>query len=291
MRELKIFKHFTSREEESVNKYLVEINKYPMITPEEEIKLAKKIHEGDKAALDKLVLANLRFVVSVAKQYQNQGFSLGELINEGNLGLIKAADRFDETRGFKFISYAVWWIRQSILQALAEKVRMVRLPLNNIGVMTRVLKKHSELEQILEREPTYEEIAESLGAEISVVNDAFLNFKRHISLDASSSGEEGEDTLLDMFFVSEKNPEVTPDNELIYESLKKHIRISLSQLSVLENDILKLYYGLEDKAPMNLGDISNTVGLTSERVRQIKEKALKKLRKGNQYKVLKSYLK
>lgn len=286
MRQLKISKQFTNRENKSLDKYLNEISKVPMIDAQEEVELARRIREGDQAALEKLVNANLRFVVSVSKQYQNQGLTLGDLINEGNLGLIKAARRFDETRGFKFISYAVWWIRQSILQALADQSRIVRLPLNKVGSIGRITQAAAKLEQDLEREPTPEEIADSLQIPIIEVENALRAGGRHLSIDAPLT--EGEDNTL--LGVLNQNDEPNPDMPLINESLQKEINRVISTLSEKERDVLKYYYGLDGGPAHTLEDISEKVGLTRERVRQIKEKALRRLRKSSKSKILKSYL-
>ncbi|HYG16990.1 MAG TPA: RNA polymerase sigma factor RpoD/SigA [Bacteroidia bacterium] len=286
MRQLKISKQFTNRENKSLDKYLNEISKVPMIDAQEEVELARRIREGDQVALEKLVNANLRFVVSVSKQYQNQGLTLGDLINEGNLGLIKAAKRFDETRGFKFISYAVWWIRQSILQALADQSRIVRLPLNKVGSIGRIGNIAAELEQKLEREPTAEEIANALEIPTAEVENALRTSGRHLSIDAPLA--EGEDNTL--LGVLDNNDEPHPDLHLINESLQKEINRVISTLSEKERDVLKYYYGLDGGPAHTLEDISEKVGLTRERVRQIKEKALRRLRKSSKSKILKSYL-
>jgi RNA polymerase primary sigma factor len=286
MRQLKISKQFTNRENKSLDKYLNEISKVPMIDAQEEVELARRIREGDQAALEKLVNANLRFVVSVSKQYQNQGLTLGDLINEGNMGLIKAARRFDETRGFKFISYAVWWIRQSILQALADQSRIVRLPLNKVGSLGRITQASARLEQELEREPTPEEIAEHLQIPLTEVENALRSSGRHLSIDAPLA--EGEDNTL--LGVLDQNDEPNPDMPLINESLQNEINRVISTLSDKERDVLKYYFGLDGNPAHTLEDISEKVGLTRERVRQIKEKALRRLRKSSKSKILKSYL-
>jgi RNA polymerase primary sigma factor len=286
MRQLKISKQFTNRENKSLDKYLNEISKVPMIDAQEEVQLAQRIREGDQAALEKLVNANLRFVVSVSKQYQNQGLTLGDLINEGNMGLIKAAKRFDETRGFKFISYAVWWIRQSILQALADQSRIVRLPLNKVGSLGRITQASSRLEQELEREPTPQEIAESLDIPLSEVENALRSSGRHLSIDAPLA--EGEDNTL--LGVLDNNDEPNPDMPLLNESLQNEINRVISTLTEKERDVLKYYFGLDGNAAHTLEDISEKVGLTRERVRQIKEKALRRLRKSSKSKILKTYL-
>jgi RNA polymerase primary sigma factor len=274
MRQLKISKQITNRESQSLDKYLQEIGKVDLLTPDEEVDLAKRIREGDQAALEKLTKANLRFVVSVAKQYQNQGLSLGDLINEGNLGLIKAAQRFDETRGFKFISYAVWWIRQSILQALAEQSRIVRLPLNRVGSLNKISKTFSELEQKFEREPSPEELAEVLEVSTNEIVDTMKISGRHVSMDAPFvQGEEN--SLLD---VLENDSEETPDSDLMVDSLRKEVQRALSTLTQREADVVTYYFGLNGAHVMTLEEIGEKFNLTRERVRQIKEKALRKLR-------------
>jgi RNA polymerase primary sigma factor len=287
MRQLKITKSITNRESQSLEKYLQEIGKVDLLTPEEEVDLAKRIKQGDQAALEKLTKANLRFVVSVAKQYQNQGLSLSDLINEGNLGLIKAAQRFDETRGFKFISYAVWWIRQSILQALAEQSRIVRLPLNKVGSLNKINKAFSELEQEYEREPSAEELAEMLEIPTEEVETTLGVAARHVSMDAPFV--EGEDnSLLD---VLENIGTPGTDQDLEYrESLSREIERSLSTLTDRQCDVIKLYFGIGIEHPMSLEDIGDKFGLTRERVRQIKDKAINKLRATNRSKLLKHYL-
>ncbi len=286
MRQLKITKSITNRESQSLDKYLQDIGREELITAEEEVELAKKIKAGDQKALEKLTKANLRFVVSVAKQYQNQGLTLPDLINEGNLGLIKAAQKFDETRGFKFISYAVWWIRQSILQALADQSRIVRLPLNKVGSLGRITQASARLEQELEREPTPQEIAESLEISLSEVENALRSSGRHLSIDAPLA--EGEDNTL--LGVLDQNDEPNPDMPLLNESLQNEINRVISTLSDKERDVLKYYFGLDGNAAHTLEDISEKVGLTRERVRQIKEKALRRLRKSSKSKILKTYL-
>ena len=286
MRQLKITKQVTNRETASLDKYLQEIGRVDLITAEEEVELAQKIKAGDERALEKLTKANLRFVVSVSKQYQNQGLTLPDLINEGNLGLIKAAKRFDETRGFKFISYAVWWIRQSILQALADQSRIVRLPLNKVGSIGRISAAAARLEQLQEREPTPEEIAKELEISVTEVENAFKSSGRHLSIDAPLI--EGEDNSL--LGVLDNNDEPNPDQPLMDESLRKEINRVISTLSEKERDVLKYYYGLDGGPAHTLEDISDKVGLTRERVRQIKEKALRRLRKSSKSKILKSYL-
>jgi RNA polymerase primary sigma factor len=287
MRQLKITKSITNRESQSLEKYLQEIGKVDLLTPEEEVDLAKRIKQGDQIALEKLTKANLRFVVSVAKQYQNQGLSLSDLINEGNLGLIKAAQRFDETRGFKFISYAVWWIRQSILQALAEQSRIVRLPLNKVGSLNKINKAFSELEQTFEREPSPEELAELLEISTDEVETTLGVAARHVSMDAPFI--EGEDnSLLD---VLENNTMPGTDTHLEYaDSLRREIERSLGTLTDRQCDVIKLYFGIGVEHPMSLEDIGDKFGLTRERVRQIKDKAINKLRATSRSKLLKTYL-
>ncbi|MBC6996811.1 RNA polymerase sigma factor RpoD/SigA [Neolewinella lacunae] len=286
MRQLKITKSITNRESQSLEKYLQEIGKVDLLTPEEEVDLAKRIKQGDQVALEKLTKANLRFVVSVAKQYQNQGLSLSDLINEGNLGLIKAAQRFDETRGFKFISYAVWWIRQSILQALAEQSRIVRLPLNKVGSLNKINKAFSRLEQAFEREPSSEELAGELDIAADEVETTLGVAARHVSMDAPFV--EGEDnSLLDVL----ANTGPGTDSSLEYkESLRREIDRSLGTLTERQCDVIKLYYGIGVEHPMSLEDIGEKFGLTRERVRQIKDKAINKLRGANRSKLLKTYL-
>ena len=287
MRQLKITKQITNRSIPSLDKYLSDISREEMITAEEEIELAQRIKKGDQRALDKLTKANLRFVVSVAKQYQNQGLTLPDLINEGNLGLIKAAQRFDETRGFKFISYAVWWIRQSILQALAEQSRIVRLPLNKVGSLNKINKAFSELEQEYEREPSSEELAEQLEIPTEEVETTLGVAARHVSMDAPFV--EGEDnSLLD---VLENSATPGTDAALEYkESLRREIDRSLSTLTDRQCDVIKLYFGIGVEHPMSLEDIGERFGLTRERVRQIKDKAINKLRNTSRSKLLKNYL-
>jgi RNA polymerase primary sigma factor len=286
MRQLKITKQVTNRETASLDKYLQEIGKVDLITADEEVELAQRIKAGDKKALEKLVQSNLRFVVSVAKQYQNQGLSLPDLINEGNLGLIKAAKRFDETRGFKFISYAVWWIRQSILQALAEQSRIVRLPLNKIGSINKINKMYAKLEQKNERPPSPEELAEALDMSINDVKISLKNAGRHISMDAPLV--EGEDSNLYDVLRSGESPR--PDKELMLESLRTEIERALNTLTPREADVIKLYFGLNGNHMMTLEEIGETFDLTRERVRQIKEKAIRRLKHTSRSKILKSYL-
>lgn len=286
MRQLKITRSITNRESASLEKYLQEIAKVDLITAEEEVELARRIKNGDSAALEKLTKANLRFVVSVAKQYQNQGLSLPDLINEGNLGLIKAAQRFDETRGFKFISYAVWWIRQSILQALAEQSRIVRLPLNKVGSLNKINKAFSQLEQQYEREPTAEELAELLDVSDDEVRSTISVASRHVSMDAPF--QEGEDgSLMDVL----KNPNaVNTDRDVEHvESLRLEIERSLTLLTDRQSEVLRLFFGIGVQ-PVSLEDIADRFNLTRERVRQIKDKAITKLRSTNRSKVLKTYL-
>jgi RNA polymerase primary sigma factor len=287
MRQLKITKSITNRESQSLEKYLQEIGKVELISPEEEVKLAIRIKQGDQRALDKLTKANLRFVVSVAKQYQNQGLSLPDLINEGNLGLIKAAQRFDETRGFKFISYAVWWIRQSILQALAEQSRIVRLPLNKVGLTNRIQKAYSQLEQEFEREPSAEELAEVLELDIEEVSSTLGIAARHVSMDTPLS--EGEDnTLIDV--LENPNAELANSNIEHKESLKQEIDRSLRTLTERQKEVICFFFGIGVDHPMSLEDIGERFNLTRERVRQIKDKAITKLRSNSRSKMLRSYL-
>jgi len=287
MRQLKITKSITNRESQSLEKYLQEIGKVELISPEEEVKLAIRIKQGDQKALDKLTKANLRFVVSVAKQYQNQGLSLPDLINEGNLGLIKAAQRFDETRGFKFISYAVWWIRQSILQALAEQSRIVRLPLNKVGLTNRIQKAYSQLEQEFEREPSAEELAEVLELDIEEVSSSLGIAARHVSMDMPLS--EGEDnTLIDVLI--NPNAEMANVNIEHKESLKQEIDRSLRTLTERQKEVICFFFGIGVDHPMSLEDIGERFNLTRERVRQIKDKAITKLRSNSRSKMLRSYL-
>src|SRR5436190_8758958 len=287
MRQLKITKSITNRESQSLEKYLQEIGKVDLITPEEEVQLAIKIKAGDQNALDKLVKANLRFVVSVSKQYQNQGLSLPDLINEGNFGLIKAAQRFDETRGFKFISYAVWWIRQSILQALAEQSRIVRLPLNKIGAINKINKTMSKLEQDLEREPSFEEISQVLDMLPQDISDTMRNHSRHMSMDAPLSSNEDGGNMYDLM---QNEASHNPDKFLLTESLQMEIFRSLSTLTEREADVVKLFFGLSGKHPHSLEEIGEKFQLTRERVRQIKEKAVRRLKHGSRSRLLKAYL-
>jgi RNA polymerase primary sigma factor len=283
---VKISKQYTNRESQSLDKYLQEIGKVELLVPQEEIDLARRIKKGDQKALEKLTKANLRFVVSVAKQYQNQGLSLGDLINEGNLGLIKAAKRFDETRGFKFISYAVWWIRQSILQALAEQSRIVRLPLNRVGALNKIGKAFSTLEQEFEREPSASELAEELDMSLFEVSDTLKISGRHLSMDAPFA--QGEDNrLLD---VIQDNRQPTPDSGLLEESLKNEVKRALATLSEREAQVIKLYFGLDSEHSLTLEEIGEKFNLTRERVRQIKEKAIRRLRHASRSKALRAYL-
>ena len=286
MRQLKISKQITNRESESLDKYLNEIAKVDLITADEEVILAQRIKDGDQLALERLTKANLRFVVSVAKQYQNQGLTLGDLINEGNLGLIKAAQRFDETRGFKFISYAVWWIRQSILQAIAEQSRIVRLPLNQVGSVNKITKTFSALEQKFEREPSPAELAETLEMSVTEVTDALSRAGRHISVDAPFANGE-ENSLLD---VLESELEDTPDSTLISESLRSEVKRILATLTRRESDIVSHYFGLDGLQALTLEEIGERFALTRERVRQIKEKAIRRLRHSSRSRSLKVYL-
>lgn len=286
MRQLKITKQVTNRDTLSLDKYLHEIGKVELLSAEKEVELAKRINKGDQQALEILIKANLRFVVSVSKQYQNQGLSLPDLINEGNLGLIKAAERFDETRGFKFISYAVWWIRQSILQALAEQARIVRLPLNKIGSINKINKAFNKLEQEFQREPTIEEVAKLIETRPEVVEDS-MNFSSiHVSMDAPLRDEEA-NNMYDVM-LNEDSPR--PDEKLMNSSLKEEIERSLSTLGEREAEILRFYFGLKNYQPHTLEEIGDEFGLTRERVRQIKEKAIKKLKNQYRNRLLKTYL-
>ncbi len=286
MRQLKITKQVTNRDTASLDKYLQEIARVGLISAEEEVILAQRIRKGDKEALEKLTKANLRFVVSVSKQYQNQGLSLPDLINEGNLGLIKAAQRFDETRGFKFISYAIWWIRQSILQALAEQARIVRLPLNKIGTINKINKAFSQLEQKLEREPNAQEIADLIGLPVEEVIESLKNSGRHISMDAPLvQGEES-----DMYEVLLNEDSDLPESNLIHDSLKKEIERTISTLTDREAQVIRYYFGLDGLHPHTLEEIGEKLELTRERARQIKEKALRRLKHLSRSRNLKSYL-
>lgn len=286
MRQLKISKQITNRENASLDKYLQEIGKVELITADEEVVLAKRIKDGDALALEKLTKANLRFVVSVAKQYQNQGLTLGDLINEGNLGLIKAAQRFDETRGFKFISYAVWWIRQSILQALAEQSRIVRLPLNRVGSLNKISKAFSELEQKFEREPSPSEMAELLDVSVEEIVETMKVSGRHVSMDAPFANGE-ENSLLDVLI---DDNDRTPDDQLMEDSLRREVKRALNTLTPRESDVVALYFGLDGGSSLTLEEIGEKFELTRERVRQIKEKAIRRLRHTARSKSLKPYL-
>lgn len=286
MRQLKISKQVTNRDTLSLDKYLHEISKVELLSPDHEVELAKLIKKGDRLALEKLIKANLRFVVSVAKQYQNQGLSLSDLINEGNMGLIKAAERFDETRGFKFISYAVWWIRQSILQALAEQARIVRLPLNKIGSINKINKTFSQLEQEFQRDPTREELADILDTRIELIENSLSMAGSHLSMDAPLTDDDS-NNLYDILL---NNDSPSPDNELITHSLRKEIERSLSTLGEREADILRYYFGLNGYQPYTLEEIGAELALTRERVRQIKEKAIKKLKNQYRNRLLRGYL-
>jgi len=288
MRQLKIIKQVTNRETASLDKYLQEIGKEDMISADEEVELAIKIRNGDRLALERLTRANLRFVVSVSKQYQNQGLDLPDLINEGNLGLIKAAERFDETRGFKFISYAVWWIRQSILQALAEQARIVRLPLNKIGVINKINRAYSELEQKFERPPSVEELAEMLECTPEDVRQSLANNGRHVSMDASLV--EGDESSSNMYDLLPNDSMPAPESELVVESLRKDIERSLTTLTLREGEVVRMYYGLSGKYPLTLEEIGDKFDLTRERVRQIKEKAIRRLKHTSRSKMLQTYL-
>ncbi|MBN2214084.1 MAG: sigma-70 family RNA polymerase sigma factor [Bacteroidales bacterium] len=286
MRQLKIIKQVTNRETPSLDKYLHEIGKVDLISAEEEVDLARQIKLGDDTALERLIKSNLRFVVSVSKQYQNQGLCLSDLINEGNLGLIKAAQRFDETRGFKFISYAVWWIRQSILQALAEQARIVRLPLNKIGSINKINKTFAELEQKFEREPSIQEMAEAMEMAPDDLKESLKSAGRHVSMDAPLQQDE-EGTLYDILL---GNQSPSPDKGLLTESLRKEIERALSTLTYREANIIRLYFGLNGKHQHTLEEIGEEFNLTRERVRQIKEKAIKRLKNATRCKILKTYL-
>jgi RNA polymerase primary sigma factor len=284
---LKITKQFTNRESKSLDQYLQEIGKVDLLTPDQEIELAKKIKKGDKRALETLTKANLRFVVSVAKQFQNQGLSLGDLINEGNLGLMKAAEKFDETRGFKFISYAVWWIRQSIMQAIADQSRMVRLPLNRVGSLSKIGKAYRDLEQEYERTPTTQELANILEMSPDEVAYALQISGRHVSMDAPFSGDDDKNSLID---VIPNDQQPSPDIKLMSESLKNEVSNILSTLSEKEAEVLRLYFGIGCERSATLEEIGEKFNLTRERVRQIKEKAIRNLRHSPQSKKLIAYL-
>ncbi len=283
---IKLSQKQNNRGNQSLDKYLQEIGEVPLLAPAEEIDLARLIKQNDQEALEKLTKANLRFVVSVAKQYQNQGLTLGDLINEGNLGLIKAAKRFDETRGFKFISYAVWWIRQSILQALAEQSRVVRLPLNRVGALNKIGKAFSNLEQEFEREPSASEIAEELEMTPFEVSDTLKISGRHLSMDAPFN--QGEDNRLLDVIQNDRQP--SPDNDLMRESLKNEVERALSTLTSREAEVVRLYFGLDQEHPLTLEEIGEQFNLTRERVRQIKEKAIKRLRHASRSRLLRTYL-
>ncbi len=287
MRQLKINKLITNRESQSLDKYLQEIGKMQLLHPDEEVELARRIREGDMQALERLTKANLRFVVSVAKQYQNQGLALGDLINEGNLGLIKAAQRFDETRGFKFISYAVWWIRQSILQALAEQSRIVRLPLNKVSALNKLSRTFAQLEQEFEREPSSEELAEFLDITQSEVVDTMRISSRHISVDAPMGNAEDGGTFLELM---EDDGKQIPDKPLIHDSLRHEIQKVLSTLTTREAQILVFFYGLNGEMPISLDEIGDRLDLTRERVRQLREKAIRRLRQTSRSEALKTFL-
>ena len=288
MRQLKITKQVTNRETASLDKYLLEISRVDLISAEEEVELSRRIKMGDQKALDRLTRANLRFVVSVAKQYQNQGLTLPDLINEGNVGLIKAAQRFDETRGFKFISYAVWWIRQSILQALAEQARIVRLPLNKIGSIGKINRAYSELEQKLERPPSAEELAIELDVSVSEVKQALSSSGKHLSMDAPL--KEGDESSSNMYDLLENDSLPSPEKKLLKESLQKEINRSLKTLTQREADVLRFFFGLDGCPAISLDEIGDRFGLTRERVRQIKEKAVRRLKQTSRSKRLKAYL-
>jgi RNA polymerase primary sigma factor len=288
MRQLKIAKQVTNRETASLDKYLQEIGRVDLISADEEVELARRIKNGDRVALERLTKANLRFVVSVSKQYQNQGLALPDLINEVNLGLIKAAERFDETRGFKFISYAVWWIRQSILQALAEQARIVRLPLNKIGNINRINKAFSELEQKFERPPSADELAEFLDCSIEEVKQSLSQTGRHVSMDAPLI--DGDESSSSMYDVLTTDSLPNPDSGLVLESLRRDIRTSLRTLTSRESEVVSMFYGLEGKMPMSLEEIGSKFDLTRERVRQIKEKAIRRLKHTSKNRNLKTYL-
>ncbi len=288
MRQLKIVKQVTNRETASLDKYLQEIGREDMISADEEVELAIKIKQGDRAALERLTRANLRFVVSVSKQYQNQGLTLPDLINEGNIGLIKAAERFDETRGFKFISYAVWWIRQSILQALAEQARIVRLPLNKIGVINKINRAYSELEQKYERPPSVDELADVLECSQEDVRQSLANNGRHVSMDASLV--EGDESSSNMYDLLPNDSLPSPEGGLNTESLRKDIERSLTTLTSREGDVVRMYYGLSGRYPLTLEEIGEKFDLTRERVRQIKEKAIRRLKHTSRSRMLKTYL-
>jgi RNA polymerase primary sigma factor len=286
MRQLKITASITSRSDYSLEKYLSDISKEEMINSEEEVRLARKIREGDQAALDRLVRANLRFVVSVSKQYQNQGLPLTDLISEGNVGLIKAAKKFDETRGFKFISYAVWWIRQSILEALAEKSRIVRLPLNQVGVLSKINKSIAKLEQDLERLPSSNEIADVLDLPVHKVEESLKSYSKHLSIDAPLTNDSDSGNLVDVM----SNDGPSSDHISMERSLKIEIDRSLDTLSPKEREVLKLFYGIDSTTPISLDEIGTRLSISRERVRQIREKSIRKLKSNSRSGLLKSYL-
>lgn len=286
MRQLKIVKQVTNRDTPAFEKYLQEIGRKDMITPEEEIELARKIKMGDRSALDKLVTSNLRFVVSVAKQYQNQGLSLQDLVNEGNLGLMKAAMRFDETRGFKFISYAVWWIRQSILHALAEQGRMVRLPLNKIGAINKIHTASAKLEQLLQREPTLDEIADFTEMSAVEIKENLKNNVRQLSMDAPINSDSDDATLYDVIDFKQNLP---PDHSLMRESMLKEINAALSVLGKREAEVIRMFYGLNCQTPKTLDEIAEHFNLTRERVRQIKESSIRRLKQSSRHRKLKNF--
>jgi RNA polymerase primary sigma factor len=288
MRQLKITKQVTNRETASLDKYLQEIGREAMVSPDEEVALAIKIKEGDIQALERLTKANLRFVISVAKQYQNQGLTLPDLINEGNVGLIKAAQRFDETRGFKFISYAVWWIRQSILQALAEQARIVRLPLNKIGTINKINRAYSELEQKFERPPSADELAEFLDVSIDDIKQSLANNSKHLSMDAPLN--ESDENSSSMYDILPNEQIYSPENDTVKDSLRKDIERSLSTLTLREGEVVRLFYGLNGRYPLTLEEIGEQFDLTRERVRQIKEKAIRRLKHTSRSRMLKTYL-
>lgn len=286
MRQLKITKQVTNRESKSLDKYLQDISKIPLITAEEEVELAQRIKKGDQKALDKLTTANLRFVVSVSKQYQNQGLTLPDLINEGNAGLVKAAKRFDETRGFKFISYAVWWIRQAILQALAQQSRIVRLPLNKIGSINKINKAYSFLEQTHERAPSAQEIATTLDLTVSDVKQSMKASGRHVSMDAPLVDGE----TFSLYDVVKSNESNAPDSDLLKESLNAEVNRALETLSDKEAQVIRHFYGISVNQPKSLEEIGEAFGITRERVRQIKERGIRRLRHASKSRVLKTYL-
>ena len=288
MRQLKIAKQVTNRETASLDKYLQEIGRVDLISADEEVELARRIRNGDRLALERLTKANLRFVVSVSKQYQNQGLALPDLINEGNLGLIKAAERFDETRGFKFISYAVWWIRQSILQALAEQARIVRLPLNKIGNINKINKAFSELEQKFERPPSADELAEFLDVSTEEIKQSLAQNGRHVSMDAPMI--EGDESSSSMYEVMSGDSLPSPEANLVLDSLRRDIRSSLRTLTQRESDVVSMFYGLDGRMPMSLEEIGEKFDLTRERVRQIKEKAIRRLKHTSKNRNLRGYL-